>query len=136
MYLFKSKNRLVTTQRYTFAPIGLVFAVLFAGGCYYDSEEFLYGIENCDLSAEISYESYIAPLLNENCNMCHASDIALGGIILDGYDAVKEVADNGKLYGAISHSNGYSPMPKNAGKFDDCTIAHIQKWINEGTLNN
>jgi hypothetical protein len=48
---------------------------------------------------------------------------------------VKAQATNGNLMGVINHAAGYSPMPKNSPKMDDCTISKIQAWINNGSPN-
>jgi hypothetical protein len=44
--------------------------------------------------------------------------------------------NNGKLMGSITWASGFSPMPKNASKMPDCEIQKIQKWIDQGALNN
>jgi hypothetical protein len=46
------------------------------------------------------------------------------------------VAQNGKLYGAVNHSPGYSPMPKGGTKLSACNISKIKAWIDGGSLNN
>jgi hypothetical protein len=43
---------------------------------------------------------------------------------------------NGKLYGAISHSNGFSPMPQAAPKLGACQLAVIKLWIDQNSPNN
>ncbi|MBC8047174.1 MAG: hypothetical protein H7Y00_10290 [Fimbriimonadaceae bacterium] len=105
-------------------------------GCYYDVDEILYGTSSCDTTIAITYADFIAPLLDDNCNACHSETIASGGVITDNYASVKTIADNGKLYGAISHAPGYVAMPKNGNKLDDCTISQVKKWIDSGVLDN
>lgn len=111
-------------------------SVCFMSGCYYDSEEYLYGMISCDTLSEVSYSLNIAPLMDEYCNVCHATGSALGGVILDNYESVMSEAISGNLYGAISHGEGFTAMPKNSTKLDDCTISKVKQWIDNGTLDN
>lgn len=36
----------------------------------------------------------------------------------------------------ITHSNGYSAMPKNGNKLSQCNIAQFKRWIDQGMPNN
>ncbi len=112
----------------------LAFAGLFAAGCYYDSEEDLYP-GNCD-TANVSYSGDVVPIVNGNCQVCHSTAAALGGVRLEGYDAIKIWVNNGRLLGAIRHEQGFSAMPQNAAKLSACNIAKIEKWIADGAPNN
>jgi hypothetical protein len=46
------------------------------------------------------------------------------------------VVDNGRFWGAINHEDGYSPMPQNLPKLNDCDLKKIRTWIDEGALND
>lgn len=111
--------------------------LLFISSCYYDNEEELYQFvnKNCD-TTNVTYSLTIAPIIQSSCNSCHSSSVASGGIITDNYTNLRTIALNGKLTGTVSHSAGYSPMPKGAGKLSDCKISQISKWVNNGALNN
>lgn len=117
----------------------LVFFVL--SGCYYDSEEALYGtpgsgICNTDVT---KFSTEIKPILQSNCLTCHSNAAATdngGGIKLQDYADVKINVSNGKLVGAVEHRSGYSPMPKGGVKLNDCNILTINTWITKGTLND
>ncbi|MBC6492136.1 c-type cytochrome [Flavihumibacter stibioxidans] len=105
--------------------------------CYYDKEELLYpGSTACDTLTAISYTKNIAPLFQQYCNSCHGGNSPSGGISMGNYTADKAIALNGKLYGSISHSNGYSPMPQGMPKMNTCQIATIKKWVDSGAPNN
>lgn len=105
-------------------------------GCYYDIEEELYpGEQMCD-TLSVTYSSNIAPLIQNNCLQCHSIAANSGGVTLEGYTNLKAYADNGKLLGVIRHEAGFSPMPKNAPKLNDCDIAAIEKWISNGSPDN
>ena len=67
---------------------------------------------------------------------CHSGANPSGGIGLGSYGQIKNVADNGKLIGAISWSPSFANMPDGGEQLSDCDIATIQGWITEGTLDN
>lgn len=107
--------------------------------CYYDVEEELYpdppNGNGCD-TENVSFSAVVVPLLQDNCNACHAAGIALGGIVLEGHAEVIKVANDGRLYGVIAHELGFSPMPQGAPQLLDCEIEQIGAWIDAGVLDN
>ncbi|MEN9686645.1 MAG: hypothetical protein RLZZ28_2431 [Bacteroidota bacterium] len=117
----------------------LFFLVIGFHACYYDKADLLYpSTVNmvCDTSAVISYAGKIIPLFQQQCYGCHTGTAPSGNILMGTYAADKAIASNGKLFGSISHTAGYSAMPKGGNKFTSCQIALVQKWINEGLPNN
>jgi len=109
----------------------------FLASCASDNEEDLYPEPNvCDTSAVTFTETISSIFQNRGCIGCHSTAIASGGVILDNYAEAQEVANNGKLLGAISHAPGYTPMPLGGSKISDCEIASIKKWIDSGTPDN
>jgi mono/diheme cytochrome c family protein len=93
---------------------------------------------SCDTTA-FTYANAVAPLLSTNCVGCHGAASAAssgGGIDLSTYNQVKVYATNGRLYGSIAHTAGYSAMPKNLAQMPACQILQIKKWIDAGSLNN
>ena len=118
----------------------LAFACLAGTGCYYDSQEAIYGLPQkvpCD-TTNITYSGKIAKIINANCSGCHSNTTSpLGnGIVLDNFDDFQKQVNTGKLIGDINQSPGSNPMPKDGNKLTDCEIAQIQLWINKGTPNN
>lgn len=106
--------------------------------CYKDNKEDLYGDNSgCDTS-NITYTGNIAAVMTTSCAGagCHNNASLAAGIDLSNYNSVKTIADNGKLMSVINHESGVPAMPQGAAKLDDCTIAQIQKWVNDGALNN
>lgn len=90
----------------------------------------------CDTS-NVTYSNTIQPILENNCYTCHNADDASsigGNIVLDNYQAVEEKAT--RMLNAVQHAEGYSNMPKGQPKLDECTIAKIRIWVEEGALNN
>lgn len=110
-------------------------SLFIVSGCYYDREDLLYGNNTCD-TTNITYSQTIRSILtNNSCMSCHAGTGASGGINLDTYANVKAVADNGKLYGSITHAAGYVAMPQ-GGTMSSCDIKKIKAWIDAGSVNN
>lgn len=111
------------------------FVLLLLSGCYYDKEDLLYG-GNCD-TTNTKYSTTITSMLNNyGCLGCHVGGNPGGGINLENYPGVKAVADNGKLYGAISHASGFIPMPDGAAKISSCDLNKVKAWIDSGAPNN
>ena len=104
-------------------------------GCYYDDEETLYPAGDC-VTTDISYIDDIVPIIQQNCYTCHSAAVNEGNITLEGHGNIATYALNGRLLGAIRHSQGFVPMPQNAPKLNACNIAKIEQWVSEGALNN
>jgi len=107
--------------------------------CYYDKEELLYNPNNApctDSTGVVSYSQKVLPLLQQFCYSCHTGSFPSGNITMGAYASDKIISQNGKLYGSISHSSGYSPMPQGMPKLYNCQIAVIKKWIDSGMPNN
>lgn len=119
----------------TLSVICLLALTILTPGCYYDKEELLYPNSACDTSV-VTYSTSVLPIISASCYNCHAGNTPSGGIRLDNHAALLTQVNNGKLLGAITHSPGYSPMPKNASKMNSCRIATIRKWIDDGAPNN
>jgi len=107
-------------------------------GCYYDNGEELYQHVSptvCDTS-EVSYTSFVVPLIDRLCINCHQGNTPSGAVNLDVYASVLIMVNNGRFIGAINHDEGFSPMPKGAGKIPACQIEQLNAWIEQGAKNN
>ncbi len=89
----------------------------------------------CD-DSNVTFSGTVAPILNKSCIGCHNPNFVSGGIILTTHGGASAVANSGRLYGAISHASGFSPMPKSGNKLNACNIKLIKKWIDNGAPNN
>jgi mono/diheme cytochrome c family protein len=89
----------------------------------------------CDTSS-YSYTAVIKPIITTNCQGCHSSTAASGGIDLSTYNGLKAKITDGRLWGSVNHYTGFSPMPKNAAKLSDCDLTKIRMWIDSGSPNN
>lgn len=117
--------------------LGILILSVTTGGCYYDVEEQLYGLGGpCDTTG-VTFNATVTTILqNYGCISCHSGVSASGSIRLDGYTNVKTQVINGKLFGSINHSSGYTAMPQGGYKMLICDINKIKAWIDAGSLNN
>jgi len=66
---------------------------------------------------------------------CHNAQ-SQGGIRLDSYTEVKNVASTGRLVGSIDWQSGYVKMPLGGSKLNNCNISKVKSWINAGSPEN
>ena len=92
--------------------------------------------QDCDTAGVIKYSQHIAPLMQTYCVGCHSGASPGGNILLTSYNYVKTQVTNGKLWGSVSFSSGFSAMPKSGSKLSDCKLTLIKKWIDAGATNN
>ncbi len=117
----------------------VLMIVFFFSSCYYDKEDLLYGSNNgpcTDTVGTVSYSQKLVPVFTQYCYSCHTGAFPSGGILMGTYPADKAMAQNGKLYGSISHAAGFSGMPKGMAALSKCQQALVKKWIDSGMLNN
>jgi hypothetical protein len=116
-------------------PAALI--TLFLISCYRDNEEQLYPNAPCIDPPTTTFSSTVSGiLLSYGCINCHNGSNLSGGVNLDGWANVRLKAIDKSLIGAISHSDGYKPMPYNLSKMSICDINRVQAWINAGAQNN
>ncbi len=121
---------------YRFLSLAIFFAILVNQiGCYYDVEEELYPTLECQ-TEDMTYQGDVLPIIQENCYGCHDQASNNGNITLEGYQNLRTYVDNDQLLGAIKHTSGFSPMPKNAPQLLECEIAKIEAWIGLGAPDN
>ena len=89
----------------------------------------------CD-SNNFSYSGAIKTLVSNKCQGCHSGVTAQGGVDLSTYNGLKAKITDGRLWGAINHQPGFSPMPRNGTKLSDCELTCVKKWIESGSPNN
>ena len=89
----------------------------------------------CD-TENVSFSTFVKPLLETHCNGCHSGSAPSGGIDLTTHANVQVYANNGKLYGTIDHQSGFEAMPQGGAKLDDCTIDKVKSWIDAGAPDN
>ena len=116
----------------------IMFIIASFASCYYDNEEALYPSLSsaCD-TLNVTFTGAIAPLLGNNCLVCHSNASAGSSgnnIRLEDYADVKTNA--AAVAGSIKHTGSYTPMPKNGGMLKSCLIKQFDIWVKNGMLNN
>jgi hypothetical protein len=116
--------------------LALLLCISLFSSCYYDVENELYLIDNCDTENQ-SYSNNIVPILNRYCITCHNDNSVLGaGISFDSYEQLIVYVENGSLLSSIKQESGAIAMPPTGQKATDCEIEKIQSWIDSGAPNN
>ena len=127
-------------MKFLFAFLSSFIFLFTISSCYYDKEELLYpGSNNApctDTTTMVSYSKNIVPLLQAQCYGCHNSNFPSGNITMGGYIADKGIAQSGKLYGTVTYSQGFSPMPKGSNRLNNCQVSLIKKWVDAGLPDN
>jgi hypothetical protein len=115
--------------------VSILTVALLLAGCYADNGEELY---NCSAdAASISYSSTVKSILSGNgCTGCHNGSLASGGVELSTYAGIKARVDDQRLWGAVNHLPGFTPMPQGGSKISDCDIKRLKAWIDAGAPNN
>ena len=123
-------RKLITMKRTTLFIVTLMLGLY---SCTSDNQEEFYDSAKCDTS-KVTFSATVDPIIANNCKSCHSVGSS-NGVTLVAYSDIKKLVDNGRLMGSIKHQAGYSPMPQ-GGKLDDCTIAKLDAWINDGALDD
>lgn len=87
-------------------------------------------------TSNVTYSGTIRPLIINTCQGCHSGSAPSAGINLTTYQGIATVANNGRLYGAISHTTGFVAMPYGGNKLSQCAIDKVKAWIDSGAPNN
>jgi len=103
--------------------------------CENNNEFELYGIRDCD-TTNITWESKVAEILQNNCVECHGPVSPYLGVRHDSYDAEMVVVNDGRLRGVINHLDGFAKMPKDRGKLPDCELEILNRWLDLGAPEN
>lgn len=136
----------------------LLFPLLFIGvslgSCYYDNVEELNAadlLEPCNTPDTPSYANDIQPILDSRCGSgdvaCHNADnsLSLGGnsgSLVDYAGTIETINDRGPtdFMQRINHDPAIAStkwMPKGSStKIEACSIEKIQRWIDQGLLDN
>lgn len=119
-------------KKYTILLSLATFGLLFVSSCYYDNTEELYPLPAICDTVNITYTNTLKSIVDAQCATpdCHQSAYP-SGYDFTTYEGLQKVAKNGSLLAAITHTGDF-PMPKDANKLDDCTIAKFRAWVNNG----
>ncbi|HEY0356434.1 MAG TPA: c-type cytochrome domain-containing protein, partial [Flavisolibacter sp.] len=76
---------------------------------------------SCD-TTNVTYSVTVKNIVSNKCQGCHSSSVPSGGIDLSTYTGLKAKVTDGRLWGAVNHLSGYSPMPKGGTRLSDCEL--------------
>lgn len=105
---------------------------IIAISCYYDNVEELYPDgAPCDLDT-VTYLNEIRPIIDKDCatSGCHVP--GTGRKDLTTYEGVKDIVDDGRLVDRAIVRKDMPPSQPLSG----CEMDKIQKWIDDGALEN
>lgn len=134
--LHQSTLRVFNCITYFIKMLIISSIVLVVSQCKHDPETT--GIptpDGCDTTT-VTFSGTVWPIIELNCFVCHSGTEPSGNFTLDDYYSVVIQVEDGKLFSAINHEPGISPMPLNAPKLSQCKIDQIRIWIENGTPNN
>lgn len=106
--------------------------ILVLTSCKKDNEEALYGGNDCQPEG-VSFSGYVLPLVKNSCATvgCHVQG-GSGNGLFENYDQLRSKVDNGSLLERVVVLQDMPPL----GSLSSCQIETIQKWIQEGALDN
>ncbi len=96
----------------------------------------------------MSFRKEIAPLLQRRCVTCHSEESAKGGYRLDTFQRLATAGDSelpplvaghaekSELYQLLIESDPNDRMPQRANALPKHEIALVERWIQEGTVND
>lgn len=95
---------------------------------------------------KITYVDHVLPIFRARCTSCHNSSDQRGGLALDSYTQMMQGgssgdviepgdAGNSYLFSLVTHASE-PKMPLNGDKLPAAQLAIIEKWINQGALEN
>lgn len=95
---------------------------------------------------KITYVDHVLPIFRARCTSCHNASDQRGGLVLDNYSQMMQGgssgdviergdAGNSYLYSLVTHASE-PRMPLNGEKLPANQLAIIEKWINQGALEN
>jgi hypothetical protein len=86
---------------------------------------------------KVTYEADVMEVFGNNIGRCGNSGCHAVGSrngVTATYEGAKELAESGRLIGALEHQAGFSPMPKFRDKIPAKHINTVKKWIEDGLL--
>lgn len=89
--------------------------------------------DECD-TLNVTYKNSVRPILDKNCLGCHSGPTPSYGIDLTNYDHIAAIAQSGALLGALNHTQGFYPMPKDGNQLSFCDIRTISIWVRDTTF--
>jgi hypothetical protein len=89
----------------------------------------------CD-SSQFSFATNIWPIVQLHCQGCHSGANPDGDVLLENYNQIKSLADDGRLMNVLHGANGSPLMPYNTLGLPQCYKDQFQHWVDAGAPNN
>ena len=105
----------------------------------------------CTTPATVSYQLDVLPIFKADCFRCHdaahyrlpAPQGSTGALNMESFSSIKNWTSSSAginnvsyMVGCIQHTPGFTAMPYDGGKLDNCEIALIKSWVDAGAPNN
>lgn len=106
------------------------------------------GAEGPAAPRPVSFRREIAPLLHRRCAACHGEESAKGGYRLDSFQRMAKAGESelppvvpgstekSELFQLLIESDPNDRMPQRAGALPMHEIALVERWIQEGAVND
>lgn len=102
--------------------------------------------EDAKPADKVNFQDHVLPIFRAKCGNCHSAGQAKGGLVLESFSAsiqggasgaVVEPGDldGSRLWALVTHKE-QPAMPPKEPKLPDEMLAVIQKWIEQGALEN
>ncbi|HTI50936.1 MAG TPA: c-type cytochrome domain-containing protein [Planctomycetaceae bacterium] len=102
--------------------------------------------EDAKPAEKVNFQDHVLPIFRAKCGSCHSAGQAKGGLVLESFSAsiqggasgaVVEPGDldGSRLWALVTHKE-QPAMPPKEPKLPDEMLAVIQKWIEQGALEN
>lgn len=90
-------------------------------------------VDDSEPVAVVTYQNTVQTIIDNSCVECHNINNATAGIRLDSFESSRDVADSGRML--IRMTSTTNPMPP-SGNLPDAIITNIERWIEDGLLEN
>lgn len=113
--------------------LGLSFSV-FLTSCSSDDDSSPAPNPDPNPTAKVTYNGNIKTLVDNSCatSACHDAVNPTGGLPLTNYTQVKGAAETGNLFLRVNNNS----MPPNSGGLSSTNKQLLEKWKNDGYLEN
>lgn len=105
----------------------ILLFLLTTSSCYYDKEEDLYGINDCN-TENLTYSNNIEKIMSTSCAVsgCHVTGTQLNSY--ETYSVLKQDVDNGTILARVINDKTMPP----GTPLEECDFKTIDNWIKQG----
>jgi hypothetical protein len=114
----------------TFAIVIVCISIGAFQGCYYDKDELVYPVTNCD-TTNVTYATHISGIIQAKCSGCHTGAVT-SGFNFSILGPLQARALNGVLMDRLTTSDLSRRMPQGGSMLPACEIDKFRAWIKRG----